>query len=67
MNLTLVIGFSVSSDGTLTYSQVRTFLKSQPAVVTMYKSFTTSSNNTIQLSGNHLIYARQNSEKFSPM
>ena len=60
--------YPASSDGSLMYSEVRTFLKRQRTVTSMYKSVTTSSNNTILLSGNHPIYARQSpTDKFKPM
>ena len=58
----------VTSDGHLMYSEVRTFLKRQHIVNSMYREITISSNDKIQLSGKHLIYARRNSTaKFNIM
>ena len=58
----------VSSRGNLMYSEVRTFRQKQNAVTSVYKSITTAENNTISLSGNHLIYARKSCNgKFNPM
>ena len=57
-----------ATDGSVTYSEIRTFMEKQPTVITTYKTITTSSNNTIRLSGNHLIYARKfPTEQFYPM
>ena len=57
-----------SSTGTVTYSTVRVFLKKRSFVTNVYKSFLTSGNRTITLSGNHLIYSRKTTmEKFYPM
>ena len=51
---------SVSSGGRLTYSRVKAFQKKQYSMTSVYKSISTSSNNTITLSENHLIYTRKN-------
>ena len=51
---------SVSSGGRLTYGKVKAFQKKQYSMTSVYKSISTSSNNTITLSENHLIYARKN-------
>ena len=60
--------FPVSSDGIFGYSEVMSFLKEQPTIMAVYQSITTSCNNTIDLSENHLIYGRTSStDKFSPM
>ena len=48
-------------------SEIRTILKKQPTVRTLYKSITTNMNKTISLSGNHLIFSRTNMVKFLPM
>ena len=54
--------------GSITYSEVRTFMKKQSTMVGMYRSITTSLNKTISLSGDHLIYARSpGTDKFNPM
>ena len=49
---------SVSSSGTVKYSAVKAFLKKQPKMVAEYKSIATV-NETLTLSGNHLVYARK--------
>ena len=59
---------SVSSEGRLQYSEVRTFLQKQDSVIGVYRSITTSGNSTISLSGNHLIHAKKiSNDKFTPM
>ena len=59
--------YLATSDGSLTYSEVISFVEKQHALTTMFKSITTSFNNTVTLTGNHLIYARRSSvEKFIP-
>ena len=50
------------------YSPVTSFLDKRPDTINIYKSITTSSNNTIRLSANHLIYARKaQTDKFTTM
>ena len=49
----------VSSEGILTFSAVRTFLKKRDTITTTYKSISTSMNTTISLTANHLIYTRK--------
>ena len=57
----------VSSSGIVTYSEVKTFLKKEPDMVLENKSITFW-NETLTLTGNHLLYARENSfDKFHPM
>ena len=57
----------VSSAGIVTYSEVTSFLKKQPNIMTEYKSITTL-NGTITLTGNHLVYARKVfADQFNPM
>ena len=64
----IVFLIPVSSGGSLIYSEVRTFLKKDPAVTNKYKSVTSVGNNTISLTGNHPLYARKScTEKFSIM
>ena len=59
---------TVSSHDELTYSEVKLFLVKEFDVVTEYKTITTSSNRTISLSGNHLIFSRKaDCDKFYPM
>ena len=50
------------------YSEVTTFMKNQATVRSMYKQITTSLNQTINLSADHLIYAKRNATRiFFPM
>ena len=63
-----VISYIVSSSGVLIYSEVKTFLKTQSDVIINYNSITTSLNETLIVTGNHLIYARRCfNDKFNPM
>ena len=58
----------VSLSGHIVNSEIRSFMKKQPEVMTIYRSITTTLNKTISLTGSHLIYARQTtSGKFNPM
>ena len=58
---------TVSSSGTVTYSDVRTFLKKQPNIMIQYKSIVML-NGTLAITGNHLIYARKTfAEELNPM
>ena len=58
----------VLPSGSVSYSQVTSFMKKQQVITRMYISITTSWNNTLSLSGNHLIYTRKSyMEKFMPM
>ena len=64
----IFFSYKVSSDGTITGSEIRLFLKKQHNVTSIYKTLETSWNNSITLTGNHLIYARQSTnDKFNPM
>ena len=57
----------VSTDASIVYSAVMTFLKIKHSEVTMYKSIKISGNKTIDLTGNHLIYSRKcSTDKFNP-
>ena len=56
----------VSVSGTVTYSEVRTYLKKQPDVIIKYKSISFW-NKTVLLTGNHLVYARGCNDKFNPV
>ena len=59
---------TVVSHDELTYSEVKLFLVKESDVITEYKTITTSSNRTISLSGNHLIFARKaDRDRFYPM
>ena len=49
----------VSLDGSVMYSKVKAFMKEVRSMVSMYKSITTSTNETNRISGNHLIYTRK--------
>ena len=60
--------FLVASDGRVSHSEVKAFMKSQLTVITMYESITNSDNNTMSLTENHLMYARKSSAaKFNIM
>ena len=60
--------FVVSSTGSVIYSEVRMFLQKQPFVLGSYLSIETSSNESLRMSGNHLVYARESSiDEFNPM
>ena len=68
LNIFLLYWHTVTSDGNIIYSEVKEFLHKLPTVNSFYKSITTSKNETINLSGKHLIYSIKNyAEKFSPM
>ena len=55
-------------NGEITFSEVKAFLKKKPHVTGTYKSITTSTNQTITLSPNHLIYARKvETKKYIPV
>ena len=55
-----------TSAATVTYSEIITFIEKKPNVVVNFKSITTSQNETLTLSGKHLIFARgSSSNKFS--
>ena len=57
----------VSSTGIVKYTQIRAFLKKQPNIMTQYISISTE-NETITLTGNHLMYGRKDvSKQFYPM
>ena len=57
-----------TSNGEAIYSEVRAFLKRQPDVIVSYKTIKTLWNQTLSLSGNHLIYARKSGQGvFIPM
>ena len=52
--------------GTLSYSEVRAFLKKQPSVMTQCKLIATV-NESIILTGNHLVFAREKfTDQFNP-
>ena len=66
--LILLLFQTDASNGKTTYRAVKSFLKRQPAVIMNYRTITTFRNETLSLSGSHLIYARQISNaKFTPM
>ena len=48
---------TVTSTGSVTYSEIRAFLKKQPNMINHYKTITTA-DETVTLTLNHLIYAR---------
>ena len=58
----------VSLTGNIMYSEVRTFLHMEPELITKYKAITTFNNESITLSGNHLVYAREMyTDRFIPL
>ena len=57
----------VSSNGIVTYSEVKAFLKKEQNVITQYKPIATK-NKTLTLSADHLVYARKGLvDRFYPM
>ena len=55
-------------DGKTKFSEIKAFLAKEQTAVTMYKQMTTSSNQTISLTGNHLIYVRKRfTDQFLPL
>ena len=56
----------VSVSGTVTYSEVRIYLKKQSDIIMKYKSIGFG-NKTLLLTGNHLVYARGGNGKFNPV
>ena len=63
-----MIDFTVSSTGSVKYSDVRTFMKKDHNAMTKYLLITTYCNKTLTLSPNHLVYARKyTSDEFIPM
>ena len=64
----ILIHFLVSPDGTIIYTKVKGFLDKMPTTIAKYKSIETSYNNTLTVSGQHLIYAkRKGTNKFKPV
>ena len=64
----LHILFLVSSEGRVTYSAVKAFLKQHPNGINLYRSMSTSLNTTIDLSEDHLIFGRTNvNDNFYPV
>ena len=67
-SLTTIVLYTVSKDGRIIFSEVRTFMHKEHMTTNMYVSLVTSSNKTIYLTGDHLIYGRESqTEKFNPM
>ena len=70
MTATVALLFSfdaVTSTGSVTYSEITAFIKKEPNLITHYKTITTA-NETLTLTGNHLIYARRSFGcQFNPM
>ena len=68
-NYTIIFVYhAVSSTGEMTYSEVIAFLKKDPTTLIEYQLITTSYNESVILSGDHLIYARKlGSDEFNPM
>ena len=62
-----IIAFTVSSTGSVQYSDVKAFLKNQPNRIITYLSIRTLDERTITLSKEHLIYTRKSStDEFNP-
>ena len=58
----------VSATGKMTYNEVRTFLKKDSLAMVRYKSITTSSNDSLTLSGDHLVFSRKShNDEFNSM
>ena len=58
----------VSSSGSVTYSELVAFLAKLPNVISQYKSISILGNETLILTGNHLVYAKKGSaDQFNPM
>ena len=53
--------YLVSSNGKVVYSDVKGFMKKKRDATTVYRSITTTTNQTIRISGEHQIYSRKNS------
>ena len=67
-HLNIVVFGIVSSTGRMAYSAVRIFLKKDSLTIVKYQSITTSCNESLTLSEDHLLYARKvGSEEFHPM
>ena len=50
------------------FSEVRMFLQKEPDVLAKYLSIETSCNESLKLSGNHLVYTRKyGNDVFKPM
>ena len=61
------ISYLVSVSGNIKYSEVKAFQDKKPNMLTQYKSITVG-NETLILTGNHLVYARKNiADQFNPM
>ena len=59
--------YTVSSTGMVTYSEVRAFLEKESDIMIQCKSISTV-NETLILTGNHLIFAREKfASQFNPM
>ena len=58
----------MSSTGEMTYSEVIAFLKKNPTALMEYQLITTLHNESIVLSGDHLIFVRKyGSDEFNAM
>ena len=64
----LFVYYTVLSNGSVTYSEVQTFLHKNPSMILPYKSIRTLLNESLILSENHLVFTRKfGSDEFSPM
>ena len=67
-NISFIFHKKVSSNGIVTYNEVVAFLERHSKVITQYRSITTSSNDTLIATGNHLVYAKKHdTTQFNPM
>ena len=68
INFFLYFWHIVSSEREIIYSEVRVFLRRRQTMMSKYQSITTSSNATITLTRNHLIYVKSYlSDRFNAM
>ena len=63
-----VISYKVSASGKVIHSKVVAFFKKLPNMITQYKSITTFGNESLIVSGDHLVYAKVSlADQFKPM
>ena len=64
----MLIHDTVTSNGIVTYSEVREFLEKDFQRIVNYKSIKTLRNESLTLSENHLVFARkEHNDDFKPM
>ena len=63
-----MISYKVSASGKIIHSEVVAFYKKLPNMITQYKSIPTFGNESLILSGDHLVYAKVSlANQFKPM